>query len=129
MTRTSTLSIALVMVTAMLPVTPAVAHHNFVTQFDTDKPVTLRGTVAKMDWINPHGWILIDVRKGEAEVERWAVETGNPARMEAQGLKKDDFRQGTEIMVVGFASRKGSPEAAGFTVTFPDRQASFLLGR
>ena len=129
MTRTTGLSIALVLATAMLSVAPAAAHHNFVTQFDVDKPVTLRGTIAKMDWVNPHGWIFIDVRRGEGDAERWAVETGNPARMEAQGLKKDDFRPGTEVLVVGFASRKGSPEAAGFTVTFPDRQASFLLGR
>lgn len=116
-------------VALLLAAVPATAHHNFITQFDIDKPVTLRGTLTKMEWVNPHGWIYMDVDRGDGQVERWAIETGNPARMEAGGLKKTDFRPGVEMIVIGFASRKAVPEAAGFTITFPDRQASFLLGR
>ena len=130
MSRTRThVIVAAVSVALLLGAWPVAAHHNLVTQFDIDKPVTLRGTLTKMEWVNPHGWIYLDVDRGDGQVESWAIETGSVARMAAGGLKKADFQPGIEIIVIGFAGRKGAPEAAGFTVTFADRQASFLLGR
>jgi hypothetical protein len=114
---------------------PAWAHHAMLAQFAVNKPITLRGTLTKMEWQNPHGWIYLDVKNADGNVENWAIETGNPLRMERGGLRKTDFRPGIEIIVGAFAAKNGSRTAAGWIVAFPDReafpdqQASFPLGR
>lgn len=105
------------------------AHDNLLTQFDMDNPITLRGRLIGIDWVNPHSWIRLAVDRGDGQVETWRVETGSLARMKAAGLEKSDFVPGTEVVVIGFAARKGTTDAAGFTITFAGRQASFLLGR
>jgi hypothetical protein len=100
-----------------------------VTEFMVDKPITLRGTLTKLEWVNPHAWIHMDVT-ADGRVESWAIETGSLLRMEKGGLKRTDLQPGSEIIVVGFASRSGARTAAGWTVTFPNRDtASFMLGR
>ena len=101
------------------------AHHSMVAEFSLNKPITLRGTLTKMEWVNPHGRIYIDVKGPDGRAENWAIEAGSPLRMEKRGLKKGDFRPGIELIVSGFAARDGTRTAAGMTVTFPDREASF----
>ena len=107
-----------------------------VAEFSMDKPITLRGTLAKMDWVNPHGWIYIDAKGPDGKVENWKFETGSPFRMEKRGLKKTDFKVGSEVILSGFAAKDGKRSAAGITITFPDREAkfpaeeaTFVLGR
>lgn len=133
-TRT-TLGIALVGATLLFATGPALAHHAMVAEFNLARPITLKGTLTRMEWVNPHGWIYIDV-KGQEGIESWKIETGSPFRMEKQGLKKTDFRVGSEVIVTGFAAKDGTPTAAGLNITFPDREkafpireASFVLGR
>ena len=112
------------------------AHHNLAVEFDKEKPVTLRGTLTRVDWVNPHPWVYLDVKGADGRVENWAVETGSTSRLLDAGLKKTDFQYGTAVVVVGFAARSGARRAGGWTITFPDREASvpaqrasFLLGR
>lgn len=130
----TTLPILVVGATLLLATVPAWAHHAMIAQFALDRPITLKGTVTKMDWVNPHGWIYMDVKGADGQVENWAVETGSPLRMQNRGLKKTDFRYGSEIIVGGFAAKDGTRTAAGWIITFPDREASgreasFSLGR
>jgi hypothetical protein len=114
---------------------PAWSHHAMLAQFAVNKPITLRGILTRMEWHNPHGWIYLDVKGADGKVETWAIETGNPLRMEKGGLRKTDFRPGTEIIVGAFAAKDGGKTAAGWIVAFPDReafpdqQATFPLGR
>ena len=107
-----------------------------VVEFNLAKPITLKGTLTKMEWVNPHGWIYVDSKGPGGRVESWKIETGSPFRMEKRGLKKTDFTIGDEVIVSGFASKDGTPTAAGMAVTFPNREqsfpgreATFVLGR
>ena len=119
---------------ALLLAAPAAAHHSMLVQFDLAKPITLRGVVTSVVWMNPHSWIFMDVTAADASVEHWRVETGSQFRMVKRGLKKTDFPAGAAVIVGGYNSRDGQLKAAGVVVTFPDREASgreatFSLGR
>lgn len=102
------------------------AHHAFSAEFDANKPITLRGTVAKVEWINPHSWIHVDVKSPEGKVERWMIEGGNPTVLLRRGLNKDSLPVGTEIVVEGYRA-KGNPfRANGRDLTFPDGRKLFM---
>ncbi|OFW17857.1 MAG: hypothetical protein A3H97_12570 [Acidobacteria bacterium RIFCSPLOWO2_02_FULL_65_29] len=136
-TRTTLTMVAVGAVSLLvLLVAPVLAHHNLIAQFSTNKPVSLRGTLTKMEWTNPHAWIHVSVKGEDGRAEEWAIETGSPLAMQRRGLKRTDFKPGIEIIVGGFAARDGSRTAAGMIVTFPDREVtspgaetSFTLGR
>jgi len=102
------------------------AHHALSAEFDARKPITLRGTVAKVEWINPHSWIHVDVKSPEGKVERWMVEGGNPTVLLRRGLTRDSLPVGTEIVVEGYRA-KGNPfRANGRDLTFPDGRKLFM---
>jgi hypothetical protein len=104
---------------------PARAHHAFASEFDATKPVTLRGTVTQMEWINPHSWIHIDVAQDDGTVESWMIEAGPPGVLVRRGWSKDSIQAGTEVLVEGYQARDGSNRANGRDVTLPDGSRLF----
>ena len=107
------------LVAAGVMVTNLSAHHSFSAEFDAKKPVTLTGRVAKMEWVNPHAWLYIDVEK-DGKTERWAVEFGSPNVLFRNGWKKDSLVEGMRVVVQGSASKDGSLRANSRGVEFPD---------
>ena len=103
-----------------------IAHHSFAAEFDSNQPVQLRGTVVRVEWINPHTWIHLDVKKTDGSVERWMIEGGTPNTLLRRGLTKNSLPQGTEIMVDGYKAKNGTNRANGRDITLPDGQKFFL---
>src|SRR5262249_53735950 len=105
---------------------PALAHHAFGAEFDADKPVRLEGAVTKMEWINPHAWIHIDVKKPDGTIEKWMVEGGTPNTLLRPGFSKNALLPGTVIGVDGYQAKDGSLKANGRDLTSPDGRKLFL---
>jgi hypothetical protein len=120
------LSIATGALLALATAAPTLAHHSFAAEFDADKPVELEGTVTKMEWINPHSWIHVDVTTPSGEVQSWMIEGGAPNALLRRGWNRDSLPAGTKIMVQGFQARDGSLRANGRDITFPDGSKLFV---
>jgi uncharacterized protein DUF6152 len=102
------------------------AHHSFAAEFDANQPVQLRGTVVKVEWINPHTWIHLDVKKTDGSMERWMIEGGTPNTLLRRGLTKNSLPEGTEIVVDGYKAKNGSNRANGRDLTFTDGRKLFM---
>ncbi len=112
----------------LLGATPsAFSHHSFSAEFDAARPVELRGVITKMEWINPHSWITIDVTTDDGAVETWQIEGGAPNVMFRRGFTRNSLPVGMEIVVRGYQSRDGGRRANGRDLTLPDGQ-QLLLG-
>ncbi len=102
------------------------AHHAFAAEFDAKKPVHFTGTVTKMEWVNPHVWLHIDVKKPDGTVENWAFEAGTPNVLFRRGFTKQSLLPGTEVVVDGYQAKDGLRRANGRDLTFPDGRKLFL---
>ena len=111
---------------AALATTPVVAHHAFSAEFDAKRPVKLQGTVKKMEWINPHSWIHVDVKDAKGKVVTWMVEGGAPNALLRRGFSKNSLAIGTEVSIDGFRSKDGSNRANGRDITLPNGQKLFV---
>ena len=105
---------------------PLLAHHAFNAEFDANRPVKFRGTVTRMDWVNPHAWIHISVKKPDGTTEEWMIEAGTPNTLFRRGLTKQSLQPGMEVLVDGYQSKDGSLRANGRDLTLPNGETLFL---
>ncbi len=117
---------SVVAVGLMAAATPAVAHHAFSAEFDADMPVTLEGTVTKMEWVNPHSWIHIDVKNDDGSVDSWMIEGGAPNALLRRGFDKNSLPPGIVILVEGYQAKDGAMRANGRDITFEDGSKLFV---
>ncbi|HVQ13758.1 MAG TPA: DUF6152 family protein [Vicinamibacterales bacterium] len=106
--------------------TPVRAHHAFAAEFDSTQPITLRGSVTRVEWINPHTWIHLDVKDSSGKVIEWMIEGGTPNTLLRRGVDKNSLPAGTEIIVEGYRAKNGTNRANGRDLTLPNGRKLFL---
>lgn len=111
---------------ALATAAPVRAHHAFAAEFDENQPITLRGAITKVEWINPHTWIHIDVKDSSGKIVAWMLEGGTPNTLLRRGVDKNSLPAGTEIVVDGYRAKNGSNRMNGRDVTLPDGRKLFL---
>jgi hypothetical protein len=102
------------------------AHHAFSAEFDPKAPVTLRGPITKVEWINPHAWIHMEVTPATGKAEIWMVEGGTPNTLQRGGVTRDSLKIGTVIVVEGYRAKDGRLRANGRDITYPDGRTLFM---
>ena len=107
---------------------PLQAHHAFAAEFDARKQVSLKGAVTKVEWVNPHVWIHVDVKKPDGKIESWAIEAGTPNVLFRRGVTKQSLKSGTEVVIDGYQAKDGSHRANGREVKLADGSKLFLGG-
>ncbi len=105
---------------------PLTAHHAFAAEFDAERPVEFSGTVTKVEWINPHVWIHLDVMLDDGTTEEWAFEAGTPNVLFRRGFTRESLLPGTEVHVDGYQAKDGTNRANGRDLTFADGTKMFL---
>jgi hypothetical protein len=105
---------------------PVLAHHAFSAEFDAKAPVTLKGPIVKIEWINPHAWIHMENQAPNGKTELWMVEGGTPNTLQRNGITRDSIKVGTIIVVSGYKAKDGRMRANGRDITFPDGRTMFM---
>lgn len=104
----------------LLSALPVLAHHSFAAEFDSTKPITVKGVVTKMDWVNPHSHLRFDVKAEDGTIEHWSAECLPPNGLYRQGWRKDSIKEGEEVTVRGFKAKDGSNYMWTQTITTAD---------
>src|SRR5262245_13115983 len=120
------LTIALAGLGLLCATLPVRAHHAFAAEFDATKPIKLQGTVTKVEWINPHAWIHIDVKKSDGTVEQWMIEGGTPNTLFRRGVTRNSLPYGTVIIVDGYQAKDGTLKGNGRDITIHDGRKMFI---
>jgi hypothetical protein len=105
---------------------PLKAHHAFAAEFDASKPVNFHATVSRVEWLNPHVWIHVEVKGPDGKVDEWAIEAGTPNVLFRRGFTKQSLTPGLEIIVEGYQAKDASHRANGRNLTLPDGRTLFL---
>lgn len=104
----------------------AIAHHAFSAEFDANRPLHMEGTVVKMEWINPHSWLHLEVENEDGTSTVWMVEGGTPNTLFRRGFTQDSLEIGTAVVVDGYQAKDGSNKMNGRDLTFPDGRKLFM---
>ena len=104
----------------------AAAHHSFAAEFDASNPVTLHGTITKMEWINPHSWLHIDVKNADGTTTPWMIEGATPNTLLRRGFTREAVTAGTEITIVGYRAKNGANRANGRDLVLADGSRLFM---
>ena len=118
-------TLAALIVGLLLAPLPAIAHHAFAAEFDSSKMVTLKGTVNKVEWTNPHMWIYVDMRDEAGAVVRWQCEGGSPNTLTRQGWTRDSLKPGDQVVIEGYRAKNGSNTCNSRVVTTADGKRLF----
>jgi hypothetical protein len=118
-------TLGLVILGLLLAAVPVMAHHSFAAEYDSTKPIELKGIVTKVEWANPHIYYYVDVKGKDGKVINYAVEGGTPGQLYRQGWRKDSLKVGDEVTVSGFRAKDGSNHVNGRRVTLPDGKRVF----
>jgi hypothetical protein len=121
-----TLAVVLGAGVLILAAVPVWAHHAFAAEFDATRPIKFKGTVTKMEWINPHAWIHIDVKGEDGQVTAWMIEAAAPNALLRRGWTKTSLPPGTDILVEGYQAKDGANRANGSIITFTDGKKLFV---
>ena len=128
MRTTMTLVGAVVALGLLLVTVPVNAHHAFAAAFDENKPINLQGTVTKVELVNPHSWIWIDVKGKDGTVVNWGIEGGPPSNLFRNGITKTSLPIGTEIKLFGYQAKSGESKGVGVFVEYLDGRKVFMGG-
>ena len=120
-----TLAFAAVSLGIVLTAGTVQAHHSFSATYDSNKPITLRGTIVKMGWQNPHAHLYVDVKNADGKVVTWEVESAGPTQLMKQGLRKEDF-VGAEVIIKGFLAKDGTPTVNASSFTLVEAKKEFV---
>lgn len=112
----------------VLSALPLWAHHSFATQYDTDKPITVKGSVVMLDLVNPHSWLYLNVKGAKGELVNWGIELGPVRDLQVQGWDKTTVKPGTEVSVEGFPAKNGSKTVSAKIVKLSDGRMLFATG-
>ena len=118
--KTAGMRVCWAVLVVLVAAAPALAHHSFAGEYDGKKPVTITGTVTRVEWTNPHARFYVDAKEADGTVTHWALELGSPNLLIRYGFTKDLLTIGSEVTVEGYQAVDGSKVANGKTVKFPD---------
>jgi hypothetical protein len=112
----------------LLSAAPLAAHHAFAAEFDVNKPVKVNGTISRLDFVNPHAWLHVDVKEADGSVTKWRFELGAPNALIRLGWRVDTLKAGTPVEIEGFQAKAGGPVANGRSIKLPDGRELFSGG-